>query len=348
MRPWVGGLLVSALVSTSFTGSSFAEQGTTASPGDATVDSKVVEARRLFEEGASLADLSRWSEALEKFEASAALRPHATTTYDIGFCERALGHATRAKRSFEQALAQDAAAGGAELTPALRDSIPRLAIEVRARQAIVTVTVPGTTVVITVDALPLEIVSDGPPPRALAGTRKPGPAEAVPATTFLLELDAGTHEIVVSSADGRSKVYPVTWAAGESPSITLELPAPLVARSERTVAVFGARESVITGLAVVGAIGVGVGSAFGLSAIARWKNAKEACPSVSSCPDGRGEELSNGARSAATISTAAFVVAGAALLSAGLTWALTSPTRVQVSGSVEPRGGAAVTIGLVF
>src|SRR5260221_14259973 len=99
MRRWAGALVSVALLTGAFAWSAAADDAATA-----VVDPKVAEARRLFAEGASLADLGRWSEALEKFEASAALRPHATTTYDIGYCERALGHPTRAKRFFERAL----------------------------------------------------------------------------------------------------------------------------------------------------------------------------------------------------------------------------------------------------
>jgi Tfp pilus assembly protein PilF len=69
----------------------------------------VAGARTAFERGATLAQEGRWSDALTQFELSASLRPHATTTYNIGFCERALGHPTRAKKYFKEALVRDEA-----------------------------------------------------------------------------------------------------------------------------------------------------------------------------------------------------------------------------------------------
>ena len=54
-------------------------------------DPKIVEARAAFMEGNALAKNARWGDALARFEASAKLRPHPGTTYNIGVCQRALG-----------------------------------------------------------------------------------------------------------------------------------------------------------------------------------------------------------------------------------------------------------------
>src|SRR5438105_15910276 len=72
----------------------------------------VMKARRLFVTGAEQVKREEWADALSAFEQSAALRPHAVTTYNLGVCERALGRYTRARANFEHALAESAATGG--------------------------------------------------------------------------------------------------------------------------------------------------------------------------------------------------------------------------------------------
>src|SRR5689334_11653313 len=52
----------------------------------------VVEARARFDEGAKLAEVGRYDDALSSFARSHALRPHAVTTYNMATCERALSH----------------------------------------------------------------------------------------------------------------------------------------------------------------------------------------------------------------------------------------------------------------
>src|SRR5262249_46268244 len=75
----------------------------------------VEQARSLFAEATALARSGDWAGALARFRLSAQLRPHAVTTYDIAYCERALGHRTRARALFRAALAARDARGQLEL-----------------------------------------------------------------------------------------------------------------------------------------------------------------------------------------------------------------------------------------
>src|SRR5262245_55054923 len=75
-------------------------------PAAAPEDPKVERARELYKSGIEDVKRERWSEALSAFESSAELRPHATTTFNIAACERALGHYTRAREILRQALDQ--------------------------------------------------------------------------------------------------------------------------------------------------------------------------------------------------------------------------------------------------
>ena len=75
----------------------------------------VTEARAAFQEGIALAKAERWALALQALERSDALHPHAITTYNIGFCERQLGHLTRARKLLAKSLADHRARGEVEL-----------------------------------------------------------------------------------------------------------------------------------------------------------------------------------------------------------------------------------------
>ena len=61
---------------------------------------QIATARQAFRRGAALAAEGRWRDALAAFEESASLRSHAKTTYNLGYCERAIGRPTRALRFF--------------------------------------------------------------------------------------------------------------------------------------------------------------------------------------------------------------------------------------------------------
>src|SRR5687768_17483647 len=72
---------------------------------DAPAGDPVAQAREAFERGVELANQGHWIDALEAFERARALRPTANTVYNIGRCEQALTHYTRAQKRFREALA---------------------------------------------------------------------------------------------------------------------------------------------------------------------------------------------------------------------------------------------------
>src|SRR6185437_8269134 len=98
-------------------------------------DPTIEEAREAFRVGSALAKQAAWTDALASFERSAKLKPHAVTTYNIAFCERALGHFTRARHAFQHAL--DAPA--TELPPNLRDEALGYLAEIEKRLARITI-----------------------------------------------------------------------------------------------------------------------------------------------------------------------------------------------------------------
>lgn len=303
-----------------------------ADPADPT---HVAEARSAFEKGAALAAEARWSDALAQFERSASLRPHATTTYNIGYCERALGRATRARKHFAAALAQDAAKGGTELSPQLRSATEAYLDEMRARIATATITIAPADAKVSVDGRPLEIVAGG---RLVAGTRDPAPGEAVPTPTFVLEIDTGDHEIVVTTRDGRSKVVHESFATGKTKEVRVEVPPAPVAPKPVAVDEGSSRKTWGFVLGGVGLAALGAGTYFALRASSTWSDAKAACPTRTACPTDEGADLSSDARTQANVATIGFAV-GAAAIAAGTLLIVTSSSRKDgpvVSAGVAP------------
>jgi len=287
-------------------------------------------ARARFVEAAALAREGRWSEALDRFEQSAALRPHAVATFNIAYCERALGHDTRAWYRFRRAVEEDARAGGAELSEALRRGAEEYAAELETRLVHAIVTVEPGDASVSVDGRPLEpIVSSGARPVLAVGVRPPGPPEPAPQATFEVILDPGRHTFFIRKGDTSATIEEQV-AAGES--LRLSFPAQPPAPRPRQAAqpLVPSPDGMPTqrvGALVVGGVGLAsltAGVVFGALTVSRWNEAVDACPARSSCPDDRGLRLSQEARQYGNVATVALVTSGTAAVGAIVLW-LTAP-----------------------
>ncbi len=160
---------------------------------------EVVQAREAFVDGARLASDMRWGDALERFEVSARLRPHAGTSYNIGICQRALRQYVRARQSFRRALAQNEAEDGGALAASMVTDVKAFLEEIDRVIASLDVTIEPASASVMVDGRPLErgAIRDGWV-TMLAGTRPPGIGEPVPSGRFRLVLDPGPHVLVIS------------------------------------------------------------------------------------------------------------------------------------------------------
>lgn len=187
-----------------------------------------MQARDAFIAATRLAADLRWSEALERFEASAKLRRHAGTTYNIALCQRALGHYTRAARSFREALAR-----GDELAPSLREDARAVLAEVERVLASLEIRLAPSAARIAIDGRPL---SPGGEARFVAGLREPGPPESVRRQRFSVVVDPGTHLITLSRPGYADVVRRVDAKPGSKTRLKLELnrlPASLSVLSNR-------------------------------------------------------------------------------------------------------------------
>jgi tetratricopeptide (TPR) repeat protein len=297
---------------------------------DPSQEARKEKARALFATGSAFAAKSRWKDALEAFEQSGALVDHASIHYNVGFCERALGHSTRALKSLRTALRRDAAHGKQELSPRDHESALQLAGEVDAQLARLDLVLRRAGLSIAIDGRPLE--RDTVSGEWIAGTRASGPNEPLPERAVTVLVDPGAHAVSVSDASGRSRSYDVTVAERARQELTVDAPragAPFW--STRRIS------ALAVGGAALGALAFGIG--FTAKAAANKAAAEEACPGGQVCPDDRAHDLSIDAVRAANFATAGFVVAGAAAAAALTLWLTapkTTPAKVGLAaGSVH-------------
>jgi hypothetical protein len=312
----------------------------------------VDDAREAFQLGTVLARDGYWLEALAAFERSARLKPHAVTTFDIGYCERALGHSTRARRMLGQALAENAQRGGAELSEdrivEAKDYLTE--IERRLSRAVVVGLPAGAAV--AVDGRPLESpAASDVRPVFVAGTRSPGPAEAPQVTGFDVLLDPGAHVIVISPPGSPDIVVSRTWAPGSTDLLDVALltvpiapiPPPVVAREPPSLPPPAPDRTVAYVALATGAAGVVAGSVFGALALRQKARLAEDCPADRrKCPPGSQDDIDR-LNAFASTSTVSFAVGAVGLgLGSYLLWSSKKPDAAAHVGIAPGRHGVRI------
>lgn len=184
-------------------------------------DATLEEARRLFREGVDAVKDASWSNALAAFEASAKLRPHATTTFNVGAVERALGRYTRARETFATALAQNQERPG-ELAPSLEEEAKGFVAEIDGLVARVAVKLDPPTAAVAVDGRPL-VPARHEPRALLAGVAEPGPGAPVGRGAFEIVVGPGAHVFTISRKGYTDAVVNRTFAPGSRTTLSLEL-----------------------------------------------------------------------------------------------------------------------------
>jgi tetratricopeptide (TPR) repeat protein len=193
------------------------------SPPSTEHDSEVDLARQAFVLGTALAHQGQWPEALDAFERSSALRPHPVTTYNVAYCERALGHYTRAYRLFRRSLMEHRAATMGTLPDDLFALAKAYLGEVEHRMARVAVRITVPDAALSVDGAPLELESAPGAARLVlaAGTRDDRGGEAPTAPSFDLLIDPGRHVFVLSRPSAPDIVVSESFEAGTSRELVL-------------------------------------------------------------------------------------------------------------------------------
>jgi hypothetical protein len=192
------------------------------SPRDARAqdDAQLAAARTEFEKGATLAKSALWAEALAAFERSAKLRPHAVTTYNVGACQRAMGQYALARKTLQNALSQNAAAGGTELAGTLEAETRGWIAEIETSiLGMLDLTVRPTDASLAIDGRPLEAVSG----MWVAGTLPPGPGAKIPGESFKVRLDPGAHVLTFSRKGYADSLVTRTVGPAASTKLVIEL-----------------------------------------------------------------------------------------------------------------------------
>ncbi|HYP97654.1 MAG TPA: tetratricopeptide repeat protein [Polyangiaceae bacterium] len=297
------------------------------------------EARESFLLGAGLARQGQWVDALVAFERSYRLHPHPTTLFNIGFCERALGRFTRARKSFRAALSTNSV-DKQSLQPDLATDAKGYLQEVESRIVRATVVIRQPSLRITVNGRPLEAETSQPQGQTffVAGTRDSGPPEVPPVAVFELLLDPGEQSIVIS-ADGVDHVITRRFEAGSTPRIELSAPTSTPPTKPRSITVPVIAYS-------IGAAGLVVGSVFGIATLQNAKTLSKECPQKDACPESAQGDVDASHRNA-IISNVGFGVA----LAGGIvgTWSLLSsqPNERPTTRATHPFVQASLGVGRV-
>jgi hypothetical protein len=335
-------------------------QSPSAAQAPASEDAATLQARALFNEGTDKAHRGEWSLALAAFQRSWALHPHAVTAYNIGYCERALGRYTRARKMFGEAFAESAAHGGVELPQEQAAAAKTYLAELERliARAVISVSPEGASIV--VDGSPLERGdASGPRPVVWAGTRAPGEGEAVPASTFELQIDPGAHVFVLSKVGYVEHVSTHEFQPGIVTNIELTLSeaAPAAPKLSAPASTGGEEPEArpmapnrgeepevrppppsrwpLYAAASVGVAGLATGAIAGIVAIG---------------VKGEGTSHYAQAGTAADVSTAGFIAGGIGVASAALAWWLlrepASPPASPPSARASLRGGGTTRLSL--
>jgi tetratricopeptide (TPR) repeat protein len=335
----------------------------TAAAQDVTPESRDSAARQAFHEGLELAAAEKWTRALAAFERSASLRLHAVTTYNIGYCERALGRWTRAKKKLLQALEQHRSTDRDALSDANLRSISELLSEIEPSLAHLKLTVSPRDATVTIDGRPLERMRSGDEEHALvAGTLPEGKGQPLPQGTAVVSLDPGPHVVVVRKAGYAERVRVIRLEPGGSRELAVELGVGL-AHGDQTLAtkdpelVQAPRQidesAPVAGYSFLGGglIGFGVGSFFALKALDARNDARKDCSDEKSpvCLKGARDALDADARYS-LIADVAFGV-GVAASAVGVYLLVThsdrpAPTTAGVRLSTDGAGGVLQLQGL--
>jgi hypothetical protein len=266
-------------------------------------------AQKLFDEGRELIRQGRFAEACPKFAASQELAPSGGTLLNLADCYEKNGQLASAWARFHDVASRAQKAGRTEIVEMANARIA--AIE--PRLSYLTIMVPAAA-----DTEGLELRRDGEiVPRGAWGTSLP--------------IDGGEHAIKASAPGKRTRTTSLRIAAvGERATLSL-VPLESDVASTAPPADDGAKRGSglqrPLGLAAAGAgvVALGVGVVFGLRAISKNHDAASRCPASPRCADPEGVTLTDEAKSAATISTIAFV-AGGVLAAGGVTLFLTAPS----------------------
>lgn len=294
----------------------------------------IAAAEALFAEGKMLMGQDRFTEACPKFAESRRLDPAPGTLLNLGDCYEKIGQTASALGAFNEAEATakhdgDRMGRGAEAARRAKLLEPKLSKLV--------IHVPPSN-----QAPGLEVRRDGRTiGRGMWGTGIP--------------VDPGAH-VVEASAPGRTAWKTVVAIEAKPGLTTIAVPglalAPIAEPAALPTAGVGAgadpgwwstQRTVALAVGGVGVVGVVLGTVFGVQVLEKKSEAEDHCRADDpSLCNATGVALLNDVETAGNVSTAAFVIGGAAL-AGGVVLFLTAPATGKATGREAPRLEVAAT-----
>ena len=286
------------------------------------------DAGALFDQG--LADMAahRYDVACPKLAESFRLDPHAGGLFTLAECENKAGKLAAARVDYQRFLdlakqlppkerprQEPRVKVAHEQLAALERDLPHVTVSLDAAAP------PGSTVLLD------------------------GAAFTVPSPPAPTAVDPGDHVVTVHAPDGRTHDEHVSLGRGETRTVILTLPEPLVAppppgaappsdgTSTRTILTY-ATAGVGGALVVTGAILGGV-------VFANKKSIDAGCPTPTTCTSSSAASTGNTTRTLAAASTGTFIAGGAALAGAAILW-LTAPKAEAPPAAAEPHLGTSL------
>jgi hypothetical protein len=264
-----------------------------------------IAAEALFERGKQLVEQGHTAEACAAFDESQRLDPAGGTLLRLALCHEAEGKLATSWLEFLEVLrmSKEGAGEPAKLQERVRLAREHLA-SLEPRVPRVVVSVPPAA---RVDGL--HVTANGLPRNA--GT-----------WGVALPVDPGDVEIAASAPGRRPFRAVIHVGEGQHPTVEvppleLETPAVRPLPPPPPPATHGSSlRPVGLAVGVVGLVAVGVGSYFGVHAIARWNDANHVCPGKS-CDDPAGVSAASDALQSAHVADAT-IAAGAAVVVAGV------------------------------
>ena len=269
--------------------------GAEQSASEASEDPRVEQAREAFRLGSTLARQGQWRDALAAYQRSAELHPHAVTTYNIGYVERALGHLTLARRYLALALEPRTNSAVQPLPENLQSLARSYLSEIDRRIVRVSVTLTDPRLAVSADGRPFDVVSSGGRPLLAAGTAAPGRPTTPPAAAFDLMIDPGRHVFLLSLAGKGDTLHEHSFDSGSTPTLQLGIEReskPSAFETTQSASVpadkpvdspASLRPWMWTAFAV-GAAGVVAGSVLGILAIEKDAELENVCKPRTNCP----------------------------------------------------------------
>jgi serine/threonine-protein kinase len=298
-------------------------------------------AESLFDQGVKLMKAAKYDEACPTLEESQRVDPGVGTLLYLGECYEKVGRTASAWATFREAGSLATTSNQAERAKIAGERAARLEPKLAYVKLTVTpdtLNVPGVTVKIGAAEI-------HPGLQGVSTPVDPGPqrvevtAPGYDTYTITVNVEAaGRYEVVVPPLHAADHPAP---PAAVAPAVAAEPAAPPPAPPSADVEPAPAAHSsplktvgIVVGAA--GIVGIGFGTYFGVRAINKNHDAEQACPTTV-CSTADDYDLSKQAKDAATASTIAFAVGGAAL-AAGVVLFVTAPKK-EVGLTFTPYAG---------